>query len=102
MKRIITCSDGTWNKPEKDKNGNLIQTNVQKIFQLIEKSDVKNNILQIKFYDEGVGAEGSEIEQIIDGGTGDGLDGKIMDAYKFIVWNFEPGDELYLFGFSRG
>ncbi len=69
---------------------------------MIEKSDVKNNILQIKFYDEGVGAEGSEIEQIIDGGTGDGLDGKIMDAYKFIVWNFEPGDELYLFGFSRG
>ncbi len=105
MKRIITCSDGTWEKPNVDKDGQVIQTNVQKIFQLInktDKSDSKNNITQIKFYDEGVGAEGSELEKILGGAIGEGLDDKILDAYKFIVWNFEPGDELYLFGFSRG
>ncbi len=102
MKRIITCSDGTWDKPEIDKEGRLIQSNVQKIFQLIEKTDHAGNTPQIKFYDEGVGSEGSEIIKIIEGGTGLGLDEKILDAYKFIVWNFEPGDELYLFGFSRG
>jgi uncharacterized protein (DUF2235 family) len=102
MKRIITCSDGTWDKPELDEAGQLIQSNVQKIFQLIDKTDARNGIPQIKFYDEGVGTEGSEIEKIIQGAIGAGLDEKILDAYKFIVWNFEPGDELYLFGFSRG
>jgi len=69
---------------------------------LIDKTDRQNNIVQIKFYDEGVGAEGNEFEKILGGATGAGLDEKILDAYKFIVWNFEPGDELYLFGFSRG
>ncbi len=102
MKRIISCSDGTWNKPSVDQNGNIIQTNVQKIFQLIEKRDIKNDIVQIKFYDEGVGAEGSRFQQIVEGTTGEGLDIKILDAYKFIVWNYEEGDEIYLFGFSRG
>jgi uncharacterized protein (DUF2235 family) len=102
MKRIITCTDGTWNKPGETDDGHITQTNVQKIFQLIHKTDAANNIVQVKFYDEGVGSEGSKLIQIIDGATGDGLDTKILDAYKFIVWNFEPGDELYLFGFSRG
>jgi uncharacterized protein (DUF2235 family) len=102
MKRIITCSDGTWNKPGEEDNGQMTQTNVQKIFELIHKTDVTNNIIQIKFYDEGVGSEGNSIQKIMGGATGAGLDEKILDAYKFIVWNFEEGDELYLFGFSRG
>jgi len=32
MKRIITCSDGTWEKPLVDKDGQILQSNVQKIF----------------------------------------------------------------------
>lgn len=102
MKRIITCSDGTWNKPGEVDDGQITQTNVQKIFQLIEKTDVRTNTSQIRFYDEGVGSEGNILQRDMEGATGKGLDGKILDAYKFIVWNFEPGDELYLFGFSRG
>jgi uncharacterized protein (DUF2235 family) len=38
----------------------------------------------------------------VGGVTGAGLDDKIQDVYKFICWNYEPGDEIYLFGFSRG
>ena len=101
MKRIITCSDGTWNEPNKSENGKPIRTNVQKIFDYILSRDI-NNIQQIKFYDEGVGAEGSVITRLLNGATGKGIDQNIQDIYKFIIWNYEPGDEIYLFGFSRG
>jgi uncharacterized protein (DUF2235 family) len=101
MKRIITCSDGTWNKPNATKKGKPIRTNVQKIFDLISKRDV-NGILQIKYYDKGIGSEGNLFTRTFHGATGKGIDINIMDAYKFIVWNYEPGDDIYLFGFSRG
>ena len=96
MKRIITCSDGTWNAPN-DK----VRTNVQKIFDLILKRDAKG-IQQVKFYDEGIGAQGGVITRTLNGATGKGIDDNIKDIYKCIVWNYEPGDEIYLFGFSRG
>src|SRR5262249_43207111 len=32
----------------------------------------------------------------------DGIENNIRELYRFIVYNYEPGDELYLFGFSRG
>jgi len=100
MKRIITCSDGTWDKPGNTDHGKTVRSNVQKIFQVIAKSD--GDIKQIKHYDDGVGATGPLWKRVINGATGDGLDANIIDAYKFIVWNYEPGDELFLFGFSRG
>lgn len=97
MKRIITCSDGTWNKPNINE-----KTNVQKIFDFIEKRDTRNNQPQIKYYDQGIGSEGSVITRMLQGATGKGIDNNIQDIYKFICWNYEPGDEIYLFGFSRG
>ncbi len=104
LKRIITCSDGTWNKP------NARETNVQKLFNYIKKDEEKIDpvngkkdvITQIKFYDEGVGTSGNFLTRIIDGITGRGIDENIKDIYKFICWNYEDGDEIYLFGFSRG
>lgn len=100
MKRIITCSDGTWDKPGNTDNGKIVRSNVQKIFQVIAKS--KDGVKQIKHYDDGVGATGGLLKRLINGATGKGLDDNIIDAYKFIVWNYEEGDELFLFGFSRG
>ncbi|MGI4020385.1 MAG: DUF2235 domain-containing protein [Janthinobacterium lividum] len=101
MKRIITCSDGTWNKPNEFYKGKLVTTNVQQIFEAICNSD-NQQVKQIKYYDEGVGAEGSWLSRRLDAATGKGIDENILSAYKFILWNYEPGDELYLFGFSRG
>ena len=101
MKRIITCSDGTWNKPNQSYQGKPVSTNVQRIFEAICNSD-NQQIQQIKYYDEGVGAEGSWLNRWMDGATGKGIDDNILSAYKFILWNYEPGDQLYLFGFSRG
>jgi uncharacterized protein (DUF2235 family) len=101
MKRIITCSDGTWNKPGDEEDGKPIRTNVQKIFESICNS-ANDGTKQIKYYDQGIGSAGSKLTRIIDGATGRGLDENILDAYKFIIWNYEQGDEIYLFGFSRG
>lgn len=101
FKRIITCSDGTWNRPNTVDNGKPVQTNVQKIFDKISLRG-PDNTLQIRYYDEGIGAQGNWWKRIFDGATGKGIDDNILDAYKFIVWNYEPGDEIYLFGFSRG
>src|ERR1700712_446459 len=100
MKRIVICSDGTWNKPGNIDNGFVVRSNVQKIFEVIAKSD--RHIKQIKHYDTGVASIGTAVARAIDGAIGLGLDNNIISAYKFIVWNYEPGDELYLFGFSRG
>lgn len=105
MKRIITCSDGTWNEPNKTDGGKPIRTNVQKIFDYILPRDEKG-VIQIKHYDQGVGSEGNLFTRMLHGATGKGIDQNIIDIYQFIVWNYEQGtgfqDEIYLFGFSRG
>lgn len=93
MKRIIICSDGTWQSPESDH-----PTHVLRIARAIAAEDRQGN-KQVVFYDWGVGTEG---DRILGGATGAGLDKNIMDAYRFIVHNFDEGDALFLFGFSRG
>lgn len=97
MKRIIICSDGTWNKPEEDLSKDF-PTNVLKFSRAIAPVD-KNGVAQTVFYDWGIGSYHNSFKG---GAFGAGLDKNIMDAYRFIVHNYNPGDEIYLFGFSRG
>ena len=33
---------------------------------------------------------------------GKGLDQNLADAYRFLIFNYTPGDQIYIFGFSRG
>lgn len=54
------------------------------------------------YYSQGVGTHGGIVDRIYGGITGDGLAGNVREAYGFICSNYEPGDELFLFGFSRG
>ena len=56
-------------------------------------------VSQHVFYDWGLG---SYHDRISAGATGKGLNKNIMDDYRYIVQNYSPGDELFLFGFSRG
>lgn len=100
QKRIILCCDGTWNKPGIKDRGMLVKTNVQKIFEAINEGT--GDIQQVKFYGQGVGTGFSVRDRFLGGGAGVGIDRNIQDAYKFIMWNYSPGDQLYLFGFSRG
>ena len=57
---------------------------------------------QVPWYDPGVGTEGSLLDRLRGGAFGDGLGKNVQDAYAEIVSNYQPGDHLYLFGFSRG
>ncbi len=92
MKRIIVFADGTWNSPEKG-----LATNVLQMARGIKP--IANNIEQVVFYDWGVG---TDRKKIAGGLTGAGIDKNILDCYRFIVHNFNEGDQLFFFGFSRG
>jgi uncharacterized protein (DUF2235 family) len=89
-KRIIFCADGTWDSQKND-------SNVFKLFQAIAKEPG-----QTAFYDDGVGVDGTGIEKFLGGAFGEGLFDKIRDGYRAIASVYEPGDEIYIFGFSRG
>jgi len=93
MKNIIICSDGTWQSPESG-----TATHVLRLAEGIAPEDVSGH-KQVVFYDWGVGSEGDKFSGGI---TGKGIDKNIQDCYRFVVHNYEPGDGLYLFGFSRG
>ncbi|MDI5830922.1 DUF2235 domain-containing protein [Shewanella xiamenensis] len=96
-KRIVICADGTWNRPEKDLKVDF-PTNVLRLARAISPIAADGKPQQV-FYDWGVG---SYYDEVIGGATGRGLHKNIMDGYRYIVQNYSPGDEIYLFGFSRG
>uniref|UniRef100_A0A7S1XHT8 T6SS Phospholipase effector Tle1-like catalytic domain-containing protein n=1 Tax=Compsopogon caeruleus TaxID=31354 RepID=A0A7S1XHT8_9RHOD len=50
----------------------------------------------------GVGTGESEYDRIAGGGLGIGIDQNIQQLYSFLSWNYNEGDEIYMFGFSRG
>ncbi|HHB11627.1 MAG TPA: DUF2235 domain-containing protein [Chromatiales bacterium] len=93
MKRIVICADGTWNSPEQGE-----PTNVLQLARGIRPHDGQG-VEQVVFYDWGVG---TDRKRIAGGISGAGIDKNIMDAYRFLVHNHEPGDAIFLFGFSRG
>jgi hypothetical protein len=97
MKRLIVCCDGTWN----DSDSGNDYTNVARFAWSI-RPVAKDGTSQIVYYQSGVGSEGTEVSKIIGGATGAGLSHNMRDAYSFICTNYCDGDEIFLFGFSRG
>ncbi|MBD2508914.1 DUF2235 domain-containing protein [Nostoc muscorum FACHB-395] len=93
MKRLVICCDGTWQQLT-----SAYPSNVVKLAQSV-KPMASDGVAQIVFYDEGVGAEG---QKVLGGATGLGIDRNIEDGYRFLSLNYVSGDEIYLFGFSRG
>lgn len=96
MKRLIVCCDGTW----QDLSCSY-PTNVVKLTQIIQPI-AADGTAQIVYYQSGIGTEHSKSEKIAGGIFGWGIDTNIKDAYRFLCLNYQPGDEVYLFGFSRG
>lgn len=96
MKRIIICFDGTWNRIDADE-----PTNVLKMATGITPHS-ENGTGQIIYYDEGVGTSGSLIKKLKDGAFGLGVRKNLREAYQFLMFNYDPMDEVYVFGFSRG
>jgi uncharacterized protein (DUF2235 family) len=100
MRRLVVCTDGTWNKPEEDDHGVPAPTNVVKMQRAIKAVD-SQGVSQIVYYHSGVGT-GDKVDEFLGGAFGEGIDRNILESYEFLVNNYHPGDQLYFFGFSRG
>jgi uncharacterized protein (DUF2235 family) len=100
MKRLVICSDGTWNTPSQMDRGDRTPSNIVKIARTVLPQDAAG-VPQVVFYDPGVG-NGNWLERLTGGAFGKGLSQNVQDNYHFLLHNFVPGDEIYCFGFSRG
>ncbi|MES4908502.1 MULTISPECIES: DUF2235 domain-containing protein [unclassified Streptomyces] len=98
-KRLIVCCDGTWNTADQVEDRQLCPTNVTKLALAVADEDTAGN-RQCVYYHRGVGT--SRWDRLRGGAFGAGLSRNVLDAYRFLVDNYEPGDFLYFFGFSRG
>ena len=98
-RRLIICCDGTWNWPQPDR-----ETNVVRLLRAIKPLGRLSNgrdVTQIVHYHLGVGT-GNILDRAVGGGAGAGLSNSVKACYGFLADNYEPGDEILLFGFSRG
>ena len=101
MKNIVVCCDGTNAKYDAEEEN----TNVVRLFERLGKDGAR----QISFYDPGVGtysplrsAPGRWMEKMNMAASGAGLQTNVEEAYMYLMDNYELGDKVYLFGYSRG
>lgn len=95
-KRLALFFDGTWSSADQ---ANL--TNVAKLHQAIVHGEA-NGMEQVPFYDPGVGIEGNRLERFLGGISGTGLEENIAQGYRKLIEEHQEGDEIFLFGYSRG
>lgn len=98
-KRIVICADGTWNKPDQKDGNKVCPSNVAKLALSVPSLD-SGGMPQLMYYETGVGT--GWCDRLRGGAFGMGITQKIQAAYRFLVENHEEGDEIFLFGFSRG
>lgn len=98
MKRLVVCCDGTWNKPDARS-----VTNVEKIARTVQTDPAEaGGVSQLTYYISGVGAGSYAADRVLGGAFGFGLWHNVIASYRFLAQNYEPGDEIFIFGFSRG
>ncbi|WP_024516645.1 DUF2235 domain-containing protein [Bradyrhizobium sp. Tv2a-2] len=104
MKNIVICCDATGNEISEN------ISNVLKLYRCVRKTH-RAQPVQAVYYHPGVGTLvrpdpwrklTQEFVSLLGLVTGYGLDDNVLSAYEFIVRNYEDGDRIYLFGFSRG
>ena len=98
MKNIVICCDGTGNEYGPN------NTNVVKLYQAVIRDKE-----QIAFYDPGVGTFnflgrvlGRRVGILLGQAFGAGLQQNVEDAYRYLMDRYQTGDQVFLFGFSRG
>ncbi|MCP1548422.1 MULTISPECIES: DUF2235 domain-containing protein [Methylorubrum] len=110
-KNIVVFSDGTGQEGGLREEQRL--SNVYKLYRVCRVGpdsgiDPRD---QVAFYDPGLGTDGSatgflgayrRLQKLLSSVTGLGITKNITDCYEFIVNHYEPGDRIYLVGFSRG
>jgi uncharacterized protein (DUF2235 family) len=100
-KNVVLCCDGTANEFARNK------TNVLKLFSML----VQDASRQVCYYHPGLGTMepagalttiSRVVTKTLGMAIGYGLANDIRDAYVYIMRTYNPGDRLYMFGFSRG
>lgn len=99
MKRIAIFCDGTWNRPDQVHGGTACPTNVVKLHRGVQ-ARAADGVEQLAFYEPGVGT--GRFDRIGGGLFGVGLSANVKRCHAFLTDHYDPGDELFLFGFSRG
>jgi len=87
QKRLVIFLDGTWNSVESN-------TNVWRMRALCAPKG-KDGKPQLVYYEIGVNG-------VLGGVFGQGVDDNIRLAYEWLIENYNEGDEIFIFGFSRG
>lgn len=102
-KNIVLCLDGTGNQLKARGS-----TNVVRLFEMLDLSDPAK---QIAYYDPGVGTfsaqgawtpAGRAVSRTMGLAIGNGMRQNLGEAYTYLMTAWEPGDRVYIFGFSRG
>jgi uncharacterized protein (DUF2235 family) len=110
-KNIVILSDGTGQD-----GGVRPEQRISNVYKMYRASRVHpDNAIdpeeQVVFYDPGlgtdIGASGllsilRKIDKLMQSVTGRGITRNMADCYEFIINHYEPGDRIYLIGFSRG
>jgi|GEM_PF-1647266 len=93
-RRIVICADGTGNR-----GGLGRDTNVWRVYKAASGKEDRH---QFALYDDGVGTEDNRLQRLRGRAFGLGLSANIRELYLALCNVYEPGADIYLFGFSRG
>jgi uncharacterized protein (DUF2235 family) len=98
-KNIALLADGTGNSAAQ-----LFKTNVWRLYQALDLADppAPGEIRQIAYYHGGVGTSSFKPLALLGGVFGVGLKRHVLEVYMYLCRNYEPGDRIFTFGFSRG
>ncbi len=100
MKRLVVCCDGTWGSESNPAVSNVVK--IAESVRLNTSGPDGRTIGQRVFYADGPGSHGYLVDKYLGGMMGLGLDAALSDMYWQLVLNWEPDDEIFIFGFSRG
>jgi uncharacterized protein (DUF2235 family) len=99
-KRIVLSFDGTWNIPDEDPADQIVtDTNVARFHDAVHRRD-DDGVEQLRHYYHGIGTRW--FERLAGGGLGIGVSRTMMAGYRDLSLEYEPGDSVFLLGFSRG
>jgi hypothetical protein len=102
-KRIVICCDGTWQSSVSGEKN--VPSNITRLCRALNRvgTDKDGRVWQqVVWYDSGVGTTSLALGDAVEGAFGEGLEGNVVEAYNFCVLNYNPGDKIMCFGFSRG
>src|SRR5690348_8802503 len=91
-RKLVLFADGTGNAFSKQ------ESNIWRLYEALDRTKPD----QVAYYIKGVGTANWAPFAALDGATGIGVPSNVRKLYRFLCWNWQPGDEIYIFGFSRG